>query len=112
MVILIGFGLTAATLLIALQLRGPISGFFGITVVEQRCRGSVNRWANRRLESYRQELEAERLGESMQNITTGNAATSLVNWVDHLINDRKLERLRQEITSTTLRTSQCRPVFE
>ena len=105
-------GITAATLLIALQLRGPISELFGVNVVENRCTGSVNRWANRRLESYRQELEVERQGETIQNTTTGNAATSLLNWVDRLITDRKLDRQRQEISRTTQRTSQCRPVFK
>jgi len=105
-------GITAATLTIALQLRGPISELFGISVVEHRCTGSVNRWANRRLESYRQELEAERQGETIQNTTTGNAATSLINWVDRLIIDRKLDRQRQDISRTTLSISRCRPVFE
>ncbi|MEI7666719.1 MAG: hypothetical protein WCI65_11800 [Synechococcaceae cyanobacterium ELA263] len=110
--ILISLGITTATFLIALQLRGPISEYFGVTVVENRCTGSVNRWANRRLESYRQELEAERQAETIQTTTTGNAATSLINWVDHLISDRKIDRLRQEIIRTSLRTSQCRPVFK
>ena len=110
--ILISLGITTATFLIALQLRGSISEYFGVTVVENRCTGSVNRWANRRLESYRQELEAERQAETIQTTTTGNAATSLINWVDHLISDRKIDRLRQEIIRTSLRTSQCRPVFK
>ena len=110
--ILIGLSITAATLLAALQLRLPISALFGVTVIDHRCSGSVNRWANRRLESYRQELEADQQGKQAQPAADSNMATGLINRFDHLITERMLDQQRQEIIDTALRSSQCRPVFE
>ncbi len=81
-------------------------------MIDHRCIGSVNRWANRRLENYRQELEAEQHGKQFQHAAYPNIATSLINRFDHLITERMLDQQRQEIIHTALRTSQCRPVFE
>jgi len=103
-------GITVGILLIGRQIRGTVADHVNVSIVDQRCGDSVNRWANRQLDSYRQELLAQHAGNQSQ--PGSNAATEALNWIDHLLTDRMLKTKRQELTMTTLRTSQCRPLFQ
>lgn len=103
-------GITAGILLIGRQISGTVAGHVSVSTVDQRCGDSVNRWANRQLDSYHQELLAQHHGNQSQ--LGSNAATGALNWIDHLLTDRMLKTKRQELTTTTLRTNQCRPLFQ
>jgi len=101
-----------ATLLLGHQLRGNLSGLFGESKLNHRCSGYVNRWANSRLDGYRQQLEAQHHGSQLPGSVSDSSGTQLINWFDRLITERMLDKQRMEILNTTLRTYQCRPVFQ
>ena len=103
-------GITAGILLIGRQISGTVAGHVSVSTVDQRCGDSVNRWANRQLDNYRQELLTQHPGNQSQ--PGSNAASGALNWINHLLTDRMLKTKRQELTTTTLRTSQCRPLFQ
>ncbi len=101
-----------ATLVLGHQLRDNLSGLFGESKLNHRCSGYVNRWANSRLDGYRQQLEAQHHGSQLPGSAPVSSGTQLINWFDRLITERTLDQQRLEILNTTLRTYQCRPVFE
>jgi len=110
--LVIGLGIAIAMAFLVQQLHAPSSELFGTTVIDQRCKGSVNRWANRQLESYRLELKNNYQDSEIQGASVSNGAIAMLNWFDRQISDRRLDQQRQSIIKTTLRTSQCRPVFQ
>jgi hypothetical protein len=94
------------------QFRAPNSELFGATVIDQQCKGLVKHWANRRLESYRLKFEDDDQDSEIQDTSVSNGAIAMLSWFDRQISDRRLDQQRQSMIKTTLRTSQCRPVFQ